>query len=517
MISGRITKQGMMWGALALAGGLAATPAAAVVPMGSPTAGLQAMRELNLIVLNDLQVNGGEVEGKAFVGRNVNGNSTQFGIGSSANGQGFAASARATLSVGGNVAPTLNINNGSNGSGPAKVGDFGGQNVFGVAIQGNVPGINFNGTGGTAHIGGNITNNFNIGAGTTVNLTGSALNGVNLSDNVTFRAGGSVGNINGGQNTTVVVRGNVANLGFGSGGKATIGGNLSQLSSGNNQIVSVAGSIAQGNVGANTRVTVGGAAANINGSSGAAVYAGGGISGNANGASFSPNFVWNGSISAPVVPPAPVAPDITGQAATLSADLTALSARLASLSIAGNPSSISFLNGNQTAIFNAVDNGAGYALFNISGSSFFATQQFAYNFGNTSLPVIINVSDIGNSTLNIASNFINNARANNQQVIWNFVDATSINIDRQFQGSILAPLANLAARVVEGSVVARNYTMNDEVHLGTYGRGDDFLSEPLDPAGAIPEPASWAMLIAGFGLVGAVMRRRAATAAPGRA
>jgi hypothetical protein len=31
-------------------------------------------------------------------------------------------------------------------------------------------------------------------------------------------------------------------------------------------------------------------------------------------------------------------------------------------------------------------------------------------------------------------------------------------------------------------------------------------------AGAVPEPASWAMLIAGFGLVGAVMRRQARTA-----
>jgi len=29
-------------------------------------------------------------------------------------------------------------------------------------------------------------------------------------------------------------------------------------------------------------------------------------------------------------------------------------------------------------------------------------------------------------------------------------------------------------------------------------------------AGAVPEPASWAMLIAGFGLVGAVLRRRRA-------
>jgi PEP-CTERM motif len=31
---------------------------------------------------------------------------------------------------------------------------------------------------------------------------------------------------------------------------------------------------------------------------------------------------------------------------------------------------------------------------------------------------------------------------------------------------------------------------------------------PIDPNGTVPEPSSWAMLIAGFGLVGAVARRR---------
>lgn len=35
----------------------------------------------------------------------------------------------------------------------------------------------------------------------------------------------------------------------------------------------------------------------------------------------------------------------------------------------------------------------------------------------------------------------------------------------------------------------------------------------LTPSGAIPEPASWALMIAGFGLVGSAMRRRTATVA----
>jgi hypothetical protein len=35
----------------------------------------------------------------------------------------------------------------------------------------------------------------------------------------------------------------------------------------------------------------------------------------------------------------------------------------------------------------------------------------------------------------------------------------------------------------------------------------------VESTGAVPEPASWAMLIAGFGLTGAAMRRRRVTAA----
>ncbi|MBS0332174.1 MAG: PEP-CTERM sorting domain-containing protein [Proteobacteria bacterium] len=45
----------------------------------------------------------------------------------------------------------------------------------------------------------------------------------------------------------------------------------------------------------------------------------------------------------------------------------------------------------------------------------------------------------------------------------------------------------------------------------------DDIDYAVDPTGglggAIPEPASWALMIAGFGLLGAVLRRRAASAA----
>lgn len=40
--------------------------------------------------------------------------------------------------------------------------------------------------------------------------------------------------------------------------------------------------------------------------------------------------------------------------------------------------------------------------------------------------------------------------------------------------------------------------------------GNDFIMDTLRFDGAVPEPASWAMLITGFGLTGAAMRRRRA-------
>ena len=42
---------------------------------------------------------------------------------------------------------------------------------------------------------------------------------------------------------------------------------------------------------------------------------------------------------------------------------------------------------------------------------------------------------------------------------------------------------------------------------------DSFAAEGLNPGGGVPEPASWAMLIAGFGLVGMSSRRRRTVAA----
>jgi hypothetical protein len=54
-------------------------------------------------------------------------------------------------------------------------------------------------------------------------------------------------------------------------------------------------------------------------------------------------------------------------------------------------------------------------------------------------------------------------------------------------------------------MTARGGNTNEGTIFSITGSGFD--------TGAVPEPASWAMLIAGFGLTGAAMRRRRVTAA----
>ena len=51
------------------------------------------------------------------------------------------------------------------------------------------------------------------------------------------------------------------------------------------------------------------------------------------------------------------------------------------------------------------------------------------------------------------------------------------------------------------------------VNAGDYLVNNRFIDPLAAPGGGVPEPASWALMIAGFGLAGAALRRRRATLA----
>jgi hypothetical protein len=155
----------LFWAALVAA--TAAVPAAAAI--GDAKAGLQAMRETNLIVLGNWQA-GQDVEGKTFVGGNASGNSSTLGIGRG--NQGATPSSRPTLTIGGNNSINgINLNNGSNGgNGPVATSP-------GVVIVGDSKSISVNAQGASIVVGGNLQGNYNVGAGQTFSVGGNITNG----------------------------------------------------------------------------------------------------------------------------------------------------------------------------------------------------------------------------------------------------------------------------------------------------------------------------------------------------
>jgi choice-of-anchor A domain-containing protein len=365
---------------------LSSAPVLAASPVGDPLAGLQAMRELNLIVLGDMK-GSANVEGKAFVGGDLT-NGTQFGTGRAA--QGATPSARATLTVVGDTkGSAIQLHNGANGAN-GKVGAPPAL-VVGGDLGGN--GLNLNSSGASVKVAGNIRN--------------------------------------------------------------------------------------------------------TNGASGGVIEVGGGRSGylNANGAKVSLNL---GDSFA-----APLRGALVAEQAQLEADLKALSLELAALETTkGNSTSVF---GNRLT-FNAVDNGSGVSVFNLD-AGIFKFAEFDMKLADPSLTVILNI--IGSDEISWRANAIGGLNAGlNDNLVWNFAGVEKLDIERQTHGSILAPWAELANRAdMEGSIVAGSLHQGGQVHLGTYDGADIGFAE------AVPEPATWAMLIAGFGFVGLSLRRRRAAVA----
>lgn len=198
------------------------------------------------------------------------------------------------------------------------------------------------------------------------------------------------------------------------------------------------------------------------------------------------NFNGGGSlISDPTV--SSQIPGIAGQLATAASSFASMTTN----------STVQFPSGQPgAAVFNAAPVG-GVAVFNIAASSLFSNnlvQQIELN-ANGAASIVVNVT--GTSVNYNSGNFVgafnsNFARAN---VIWNFIDASSITLDRNFSGAILAPNAHLTNSTdIDGSVFVGSFTQNGEVHLPNY-------------TGVIPSPGALALL--GLAAVGARRRRGA--------
>jgi PEP-CTERM motif len=76
-------------------------------------------------------------------------------------------------------------------------------------------------------------------------------------------------------------------------------------------------------------------------------------------------------------------------------------------------------------------------------------------------------------------------------------------------GNSLSAYASTGASFAYGNTSALSFVLPDNV---TFTSASGVFLSALNPAGpgAVPEPATWAMMLLGFGLVGSTMRRRAA-------
>ena len=196
---------------------------------------------------------------------------------------------------------------------------------------------------------------------------------------------------------------------------------------------------------------------------------------------------FNGGGGFYTAPPSTIS-DFQSSLNTLSTQLSQLTAT-STLPTAGNNEQIT-----------ATPGANGVAVFNITAAQLSQIPSYIMNL-NGSSSVIINVS--GSSVTVNANDESGVTGASN--IIWNFYQATSVTLDTQIAGTILATSATVTNyNQIDGTLVAN--ALNGQGELHSYGFTGTL---PGGTTVATPEPASLALMGVGLSALGSIRRRKA--------
>lgn len=171
---------------------------------------------------------------------------------------------------------------------------------------------------------------------------------------------------------------------------------------------------------------------------------------------------------------------------------------------------LNFTATSSSLFFNYVFASEEYNTF--SGSNFndiFALRLNGTNYNNTNLATLPNGDVVSINTVNLGSNstFYRN---NTTEPGPNTLTGPLLGLPIQFDG-LTTLLTASANNLVIGDTYSLTFDIADvgdnELDSAVFIQGGSVGIE-APPTSAVPEPASWAMMIFGFGMVGGAMRRR---------
>jgi len=195
-------------------------------------------------------------------------------------------------------------------------------------------------------------------------------------------------------------------------------------------------------------------------------------------------------------------------ATTFQIPLTALSTQLNGLA-ANSTATLSSGNVN----FHAKPDSTGVAVFDVNTSLFAGASSVTFSLGSaTSVIINVNVdSCVSNvcvfspGSLNFTQGAVQRSTDYASIVLWNFVNATTLNLTNEFVGSILAPKAAVTnANAIDGTLVAASDTSFSTGELHSHPYTGSFPGTPT----AAPEPASLIVLGSGCTALVVLHRRR---------